>query len=249
FIVYAYAIASFLTMRAYEQIRNNLALLSQTKEVNVNLIGVGAGLSYDVSGPTHHCLEDLTIIRALPNIALFSPSDWQLTEKFLDYSVKTKKPKYLRFDGKPLPAIYNQIENVILENGFYELLKGENICLVATGYMTHQALKVASLLKGENINTGVIDLFLLKPFNEDLLFDSLSKYSCVITLEEGFIRKGGLDSLVSQLLDKKDSNIKLRRMGFEDTYVFKIGSRDYLHALNQIDEQSIIRNIKEVLKA
>ena len=64
FTVYAYAIAGFLTMRAYEQIRINLALSAQRKEINVNLIGVGAGVSYDVSGPTHHCFEDLTIMRS-----------------------------------------------------------------------------------------------------------------------------------------------------------------------------------------
>jgi transketolase len=84
FTVYAYAIAPFLTMRAYEQIRVNLSLHAQLKEINVNLIGVGAGLSYDVSGPTHHCLEDITIMRSLPNMTLFSPSDWKLAEKFVD---------------------------------------------------------------------------------------------------------------------------------------------------------------------
>ena len=106
FTVYAYAIAPFLTMRAYEQIRVNLALHAQLKEININLIGVGAGLSYDVSGPTHHCLEDITIMRTLPNLIVFSPSDWILAQKFVDYSIKVKKPKYLRFDGKPLPQIY-----------------------------------------------------------------------------------------------------------------------------------------------
>ena len=73
FTVYAYAIAPFLTMRAYEQIRINLSLHAQLKEININLIGVGAGLSYDVSGPSHHCLEDLSIMRTLPNLIVFSP--------------------------------------------------------------------------------------------------------------------------------------------------------------------------------
>ena len=109
FIVYAYAIAPFLVMRAYEQIRNNLSLLSHMKDVNVNIIGVGAGLSYDVSGPTHHCIEDLTLIRALPNIQLFSPSDWKLAKKFIEYSIKVNNPKYIRFDGKPVSGIYENI--------------------------------------------------------------------------------------------------------------------------------------------
>src|SRR5208337_5213045 len=68
YTVYAYAIAPFLVMRAFEQIRNNMSLLYHTRELNVNLIGVGAGLSYDVSGPTHHSVEDIAIIRTLPNM-------------------------------------------------------------------------------------------------------------------------------------------------------------------------------------
>jgi transketolase len=120
FIVYAYAIAPFLVMRAYEQIRNNLSLLSHVHEINVNLIGVGAGLSYDVSGPTHHSLEDISIVRTLPNISLISPSDWVLAEKFADYSIENKKPKYIRFDGKPLPNIYSKTDDVTLDDGFFD---------------------------------------------------------------------------------------------------------------------------------
>src|SRR6266536_2150879 len=75
FTVFAYAIAPFITMRCFEQIRVNLALLSEVRELNVNLIGVGAGYSYVVSGPTHQCYEDLTLMRALPNMQILSPSD------------------------------------------------------------------------------------------------------------------------------------------------------------------------------
>lgn len=248
YTVYAYAIASFLTMRAYEQIRVNLSLHAQLKEININLIGVGAGLSYDVSGPTHHCLEDISIMRTLPNVAIFSPSDWVLAQKFVDYSIRVKKPKYLRFDGKPLPQIYENIHDVRLENGFYELKKGKEICLISTGYMTHRAMNIAKMLVEDNINIGIIDTFLLKPLNENLFFESITGYKHVITLEEAFINKGGLDSLVSGILDKKNSNIKLKRMGFKDAYVFDIGSRDYLHKLNNLDEKSFIKIIKEILK-
>ena len=248
FTVYAYAIAPFLTMRAYEQIRVNVALHSQLKEININLIGVGAGLSYDVSGPTHHCLEDITIMRTLPNLIIFSPSDWVLAQKFVDYSIKVKKPKYLRFDGKPLPQIYHHPEEADLVNGFKELNKGEKVCVVATGYMTHKAVKIANLLIDRYINIGVIDFFMLKPFKEELLFELLNKYDCVITLEEGFINKGGLDSLVSGVLDRQNSNLRLKRMGFEDAYVFDMGSREHLHKLNHLDEESIIKVIKDFLQ-
>lgn len=248
FTVYAYAIAPFLIMRAYEQIRNSLSLLSHVREINVNLIGVGAGLSYDVSGPTHHSLEDISIIRTLPNISLISPSDWVLAEKFVDYSIGNKKPKYIRFDGKPLPNIYSDTDNVNLNDGFFELVKGDDVCLVSTGYMTHTALKVAEKLNREGIHIGVIDVFIIKPMNETLFFDSLVEYKYILTLEEAFINKGGMDSFVIGILNRKASDTKIKSKGFKDSYVFDVGSRDYLHKLNNLDEDSIITEIKEMLR-
>ncbi|MCK4797980.1 MAG: transketolase [Spirochaetes bacterium] len=247
YTVYAYAIAPFLTMRAYEQIRVNLSLQAQIKDININLIGVGAGLSYDVSGPTHHCIEDISIMRTLPNIELFSPSDWVLAQKFVDHSINVKKPKYIRFDGKPLVQIHESIDDVELEKGFKEIRKGEDVCLVSTGYMTHKALNVADALIKENITVGIIDIFLIKPIDEGQLFETLHGYKNVVTLEEGFINKGGLDSLVSSILENRKSKIILKRMGFEDYYTFEIGNRDYLHKLNNLDEYTIIKNIKQIL--
>ncbi len=247
FTVYAYAIAPFLIMRAYEQIRVNLSLLAQVKTININLIGVGAGLSYDVSGPTHHCLEDLSIMRTLPNMIVFSPSDWVLAKEFLDYSVNVKKPKYLRFDGKPIPRIYNKTEDIKFEDGFSELISGEKICIVATGYMTNKAMQLAKKLTENNYSVGVIDVYLLKPFNEELFFEKVKKYTHIITIEEAFIGKGGLDGLISNVLDKNNSAIHLIRLGFEDAYVFDIGSREYLHSLNKLDEGSIIKIVKDLL--
>ncbi len=246
FTVYAYAIASFLTMRAYEQIRINLSLYSQLKEINVNLIGVGSGLSYDVSGPTHHCLEDISIMRTLPNITVFSPSDWFLVKSFVEYSISVKKPKYIRLDGKPLPLIYNNCEDIKLENGFYEIKKGKKICLISTGVMTHKAVKVADMLAKDNIDVGIVDVFLLSFLDEDRFFNVLKDYAFAITLEEAFINKGGLDSLVASVLNKKGSDIRLKRVGFNDKHVFDLGSREYLHRLNNIDENSIIKNIKRI---
>lgn len=245
FTVYAYAIAAFLTMRAYEQIRLNLALSSQIKEVNVNLIGTGAGVSYDMSGPTHHCLEDLTAIRALPNIFVCSPSDWHIAGKFADFSVNVAKPKYIRLDGKSLPRIYDETIDPKWEEGFYELLKGDDICIVSTGYMTHKALTVAKELRKSNKNIGVIDVFLLKPIDENSLFNALKRYKRIVTIEEAFINKGGLDSLILKIVVERRSDIELRSLGFEDRYIFNSGSRDFLHGLSHFGEKDIIKIIEE----
>ncbi|MEK7451430.1 MAG: transketolase C-terminal domain-containing protein [Patescibacteria group bacterium] len=240
-IVYAYAIAPFITMRDYEQIRQSLAISSQVRPVNVNLIGVGAGLSYDVSGPTHHCMEDISVMRLLPNFTVFSPSDRLLAKKFIDYSINVRMPKYLRFDSKALPEIYDNINDLKIEEGFYELVKGKKVCLVSTGFMTHRALKAAKELQ----DVGVVDVFMLKPVNEKLLLETLKEYAYIITIEEGFIGNGGLDALISKVILDNQLNIKLKRMGFNDKYVFELGGRDYLHKLNNLDEEAIIKAIKD----
>ena len=247
FAVYAYAIAPFLTMRAYEQLRVNLSLSSELMELNVNLIGVGAGLSYDVSGPTHHCIEDIIIMRALPNFITISPSDSKITESLVDYTIDVKKPKYIRLDGKPVTQIYEKAEDFNLEIGFCALKKGEKICVVATGFMTHKALNAAKRLQEDKISVGVLDMIILKPVNEELLSDSLNNYEYIITIEEGFINKGGLDSLILNVINKYQLDIRLKNLGFDDKYVFGLGGRDHLHKINNLDEESIIEIAKEYI--
>ena len=184
FAVYAYGIAPFITMRACGQIRINLSLLSHTRDVNVNLIGVGAGLSYDFTGPTHHCLEDLAIMRVFPNLMLFSPAD--TIGEFVDHSVTVKKPKYLRLDGKPLPDIYSKGDGISMEKGFHEVVEGTDVCFVSTGYMTHRSLRIARELKDMGTDAGVVDVFLLKPFDDSLLCETLRRYRRLVTMEEAF---------------------------------------------------------------
>lgn len=247
FTAYAYGIAPFLTMRAYEQIRNNLALMAQLREVNVNMIGVGAGLSYDVSGPTHHCLEDIGIMRILPNVSVLSPSDPELAARLVDYTLRDKKPKYLRFDGKPLPPIYRADEEIRLDDGLHEFVRGSDVCIVSTGYMTHKALRVRELLSRDRIDAGVIDVFILKPCDESALSRALSRYDCVATLEEGFVRRGGLDGLVSGILNGRGTPARFAALGFGGEYVFEIGDREYLYALNGLDDTAVADTLRRLL--
>lgn len=248
FTVYSYSIVPFLTMRGYEQIKNNLSLTSQMRDINVNLIGLGAGLSYDLSGPSHHGIEDINIMMALPNFVIFSPSDFVLAEKFADFSVKVKKPKYARLDSKPLPKIYDEKQRIDFGNGFHECITGKRVCLVSTGYMTHKALEVADACAKDGMDIGVIDTFVLKPLNQESFYHSLDHYNCVVTMEEGFANKGGLDTVVSNILRNKQSDIKLMNFGFDDRFVLETGNRTYLHKTNRMDKESILKVVKKEWK-
>lgn len=248
YVVYAYAIAPFLSMRAYEQIRNNLSLMSQIKKINVNLIGVGAGVSYDVTGPSHHCLEDTCAISVLPNITLFSPSDTVLCKKFVDYTLEHDNPKYIRLDGKPLPEIYNGQIKVSFEKGFSELRKGKRICVISTGFMTHHAIKLVNRLDIERLSAGLVDLYMLKPLNEKALIKIISDYDHVVTMEEGFINKGGLDTNIEHLCFSNKINVKITKMGFGDRYIYDVGDRDYFYKLNGLDIEGMLIKIKKDLE-
>lgn len=236
FNVYTYAIAPFITMRAYEQARVNLAVSSQIRPINVTMLGLGGGVSYVVSGPTHHCLEDLAIMRLLPNMSVYCPSDWVVATQLVDHTRSTIGPNYIRFDGKALPALHADPASVDITQGFAQLASGADICLVSTGFMSHRSIKVAQ----ERPGLAVIDLFSLKPCNEVALATALAPYRHIITMEEAFINNGGLDSLVTKVVREHQLECRQYPIGFNDQYVFELGSRDHLHALNSMDEAAVV---------
>jgi transketolase len=242
FTVYAYAIAPFITMRAFEQARVHLAISSQVRPVNVTMIGLGGGVSYVVSGPTHHCLEDLAIMRLLPNMAVYCPSDWVVAGQLVDHTRATAGPKYIRFDGKALPALYGDPAAIDINRGFARLASGSDICLVSTGFMTHRAIRVAQQCPG----AAVIDVFSLKPCDEKALASELASCRHVITMEEAFINNGGLDSLVNKVVREHELECRQHPIGFHDAYVFELGSRDHLHAINGMDEAAIMTLIQRL---
>lgn len=241
FTVYAYGIAPFISMRACEQLRN-LALLAQSRELNVNLVSLGAGFSYDVSGPTHHCIEDISIIRLLPNIELFSPCDSFITGEFFDFTLNAKRPKYLRLDGKLLSPVYDGLKPDF-DRGFSVLRQGGKVCLVTTGYATQKGLRIIDRLKEEKVEAGLIDLYLLKGCDEEALASALSGYESIFTVEESLIGRGGLDSLAANLICDRNLPARLRRYGPSGSYHFPNGGREYLHKTYGMDDEAILRDL------
>jgi transketolase len=235
--VYAFGIAAFMSMRAFEPLRSNASLAAQSFPLNLNVLGVGTGLSYDLSGPSHHCLEDITAMRALPHVEVFSPSDWRLAERLADYSLRKPTPKYFRLDSKPVPRIYGDDDAVDVKKGFHELMRGDEACILATGYMTHVALRAARQAK---LPIGVIDVFGLTQPDTEPLWEAIRNYRTVVSVEEGFINRGGLDSLVAQALTERRAGIRLVRLGVDGRHLFELGGRQRLHGLCGMDEKAIL---------
>ena len=236
FTVFCYAIAPFITMRCYEQIRVNLALLSTIKKINVNLIGVGAGYSYPASGPTHQCYEDISLINLLPNVKLLSPSDNLTTKLIVNYCLKKKSVKYIRLDAQPLKPINEN--KFSLKNGYLSHDSSDEVILISTGYMTHIALEIRKKLKKKNINITVIDIFNLKNFIHKNFLKKIKLSKKIITMEEGFTSRGGLDSIILHFLNKNNIRNDFMNIGVEPSYNFHIGTREKVHKDIKIDFNS-----------
>lgn len=247
FKVFAYAIAPFITMRCYEQLRVNLALLSEVRSMHVTLIGVGAGYSYVVSGPTHQCYEDLTLIRALPNFQLFSPADHISAAALFDQCYEKSGIKYLRLDAQVLPVIYSDISPNI-NSGFHVHRIGKFTCLIATGYMLHTALKLADKLRDDGFEVGVIDLFNLTSF-DNAFVEILAEYKNLISLEEGFSNRGGMDAIIFSFTKNLSLNHHILNLGVEPGYRFELGTRSELHEHVGIGFESARKKILQFINS
>ena len=252
-----YAIAPFLTMRCFEQIRISLSLLSQIRPLSVTLIGVGAGCSYTVSGPTHQCFEDLSLIRLLPNLSLYSPADAKSAAAAGQLALTRGGPAYIRLDAQALPALYSDTDWTS-GPGFYvhepdagkqQKTKSPRILIIATGYPVHTALKVKqTMAETGSGDITVLDLADFTGFDQDHLTRLLSSADAIITWEEGFKATGGLDSLIQSLLSKANLQRPFLALGFEGAYNFDLGSRIDLHEKAQIGPQTGLQQINQFIQ-
>ncbi len=240
-IVYMYSIAPFLPLRCYEQLRVHLGF----KGYHINGVVVGAGYSYDLSGPTHQALEDICMMNALPGMTIFNASDSAMGAAFARMTYEEPGPKYVRFDREKFPALYSPGDKFL--DGLTVLKKGRDLTIVATGIMVHQAFKVVKNLAEKSINAGVIDLYRIKPIDEELLIDSVAASGRIVTLEENFVNSG-IGSIISDIITSRRANLKLKCLGTPNRYFPQGGSRADLHRLSGLDVPGITKAIAEWLK-
>ena len=245
--VFAYAIAAFITMRCFEATRINLGILNQLKPLNVNLVGVGAGFSYDVSGPSHHCIEDLALMRIIPGMQVLSLSCWTQADGVPDHCLAVPGPKYIRMDSKPLPQVYAEGTAFQPVRGFTEVRRGERVCFVATGIAVRNALQAIDTWTGPEPAPGLIDCYNLNHLDEKGLLGLLAPYDSVITVEEGLVGRGGLDGRVLSLLHEAGTTHQIGSIGIRDRYNFELGGRLRLHRIWGMDPGGLTKAARGML--
>lgn len=234
--VYVYSIASFVTERCFEQIKIDLAGM----RLPVVIIGSGPGITYNSDGPTHHAIEDVAIMRTLPGMIIFNPCDSISAKKIAEISYKIKGPAYVRLDKGRLPLMYDLKTDFL--DGMALLKKGSDVLIVSTGIMVHQATKTADILEKKSISAGVLDIYRLKPVNNELLLKYLSQFKRIATIEEHTVN-GGLATIVNEQVCISNKNIPVMNFSIPDCYCNKYGDRDWMHVFYNIDVNNIAQKI------
>jgi transketolase len=240
--VFAFAIAPFITLRCLEQTRVQNCMM----KVPLTLVGVGAGFGYQDSGPTHHMLEDIAVMRALPAIEIDSISDNAMAKNVAERSIRERRVNYVRLDRQTLPNLYQESHD--FSPGCHSLRLGDGVVLIGTGIMTHVALELADTFAERGIRLGVIDLYRL-PINAKALIESLRTARLIITLEEHFLA-GGMGSAVAEVLVDSGLTIPLRRLGLpnEKGYCYNYGGRETLREYYGVSMPQLIETISPLVE-
>ena len=210
--VFCSTFAIFLVGKTYDQIRLAIAY----NDANVKLVSSHSGLSPGEDGATHQMLEDIAIMRAMPNMRVFVPSDDISTKKILKEISKDKKPAYIRLSRSKTSLIHS--ENDVFEIGkSISIGYGNDVTLFAIGDVLERAVEVKKILEKEhNINIRVIDMYSIKPIDEEIILKSAKETKLLVSMENHNIL-GGLGGAISEVLTDKYPK-KLLRLGVNDTF-------------------------------
>ncbi len=231
------AYVPFITCRCFEQIRDDVC----KTELNVNIMGNNCGFSVSALGPTHVVLEDVGIIRSLPNITIVSPADGPEYRKALHEIVKLEGPVYFRVHRQKVKRLNG--EDTDFEIGKGKVLKsGKDVTLIAVSSTVSRSLDAAKLLQDENIDAEVINMHTLKPIDEDLIIKSSTKTKKVVTVEEHNI-VNGLGSAVSDVLSAKNP-VMLKKIGVNDVFA-KVGEYEEVMDYYGLTPEKIANSIKD----
>ncbi|KAA5807464.1 transketolase family protein [Thermoanaerobacterium thermosaccharolyticum] len=210
-IPFASSFAIFATGRAYEQIRNSIGY----PKLNVKIAATHAGITVGEDGATHQSIEDISLMRGIPNMVVINPSDAEETRQAILAAAEHYGPVYIRLGKMAVPDIHDKSYKFELGKG--EIIReGKDIAIIATGIMVSIALEAADKLKEEGINATVVNMHTIKPIDRELIVKVAKQNGKVVTAEEHSII-GGLGSAVCEVLSE-EYPVKVKRIGINDTF-------------------------------
>jgi transketolase len=239
-VVFTGSFAVFGTGRVYDQIRNSVCYA----KLNVKIAPTHAGISTGADGGSHQMIEDLALMRVLPNMRILVPADYHSAGAAIRIAATTPGPFYVRLGRLDIPQIYPNNEGFAL--GSSRLLRyGCDVTIIACGIEVYLALEAAEKLAESGIDAEVIDAFSLKPLDNKTILESVTKTGRVLTVEEHSIY-GGLGSAVAELLaENRDINPRYGRIGVKDSFGTS-GGYDELFAAYGLNSEAITAAVLEL---
>jgi transketolase len=238
-IVFATTYATFITMRSCEQLRHYLGYMKS----NVKLVGTGAGLVMTFSGNTHYTIEDLSIVRAIPNITILSPADATESVKVALAAAQFDGPVYIRLTGGlNNPMVYK--EDYDFQIGKAVTLTNEgDITIFATGTMVYNSLEAAKILKEKGIHARVVNIHTIKPIDTDCINEAIECSKLMVSVEE-HSTIGGLGGAIAEYCSAQTKHAPLLRLGIADKFRHA-GDYNYLLEQNRLLPTQIAQDIEQ----
>lgn len=236
--VFTYSIGNFPTLRCLEQIRNDCAY----HKANVKVVCVGGGFVYGSLGMSHQATEDLTILRALPDVVVMAPADLVEAEECTKALAEYKGTAYLRLGRGGEKRIHENIENFKIGKAI-KVYDGEKVAVFSTGAIFEEVTDAYEELKKREMSPAVYTFPTVKPIDKDTIVSVARKFDLVVTVEEHNI-VGGFGSAVAEIVaEMRGDRAKLVRIGLNDEYSTRVGDQKYLREQYGMDSKAIVERI------
>ena len=238
----ATAQSCFLSMRSFEPIRQYMGYM----QIPAILIGINSGFALSYFGSSHYALEDLSLMRSIPNMTVLSPADAGEAVKAFEAALKMNSPVYIRLSGTVgNPVVYTEDFDYDYPKANIVFNQGNDVVFFATGSMVYQSIKAAEMLKNEGISAKVLDIHCLKPMDSDTILKVLAGAKLIVSVEEHFIN-GGLGTAISEVLAQNQVATRMLNLGVQDRFC-EVGDYQYLLAQNGLSSEQIVDSVKQHL--
>ena len=237
---FASTFAVFASGRAFEIIRNSICY----PKLNVKIAATHAGLTVGEDGATHQSIEDLSLMRSLPNMVVLNPADGIETKKCIQKAAEYKGPVYIRLGRSKVPVIFEEDYDFQIGKGVM-LKDGKDVTIIATGIMVAKALEARELLEKEGISARVINISTIKPIDKDIIIKAAKETKGIVTAEEHSII-GGLGSAVAEVV-VENCPVKVERIGVNDTFG-ESGTGEALLEKYGLTAENIYEKAKKILE-
>jgi transketolase len=239
---FAYSIVPFATLRCLEQIRNDLCY----HDVPVTVVGVGGGFSYGPNGPTHHAMEDIAVMRALPNMTVVCPGDPVEAELAVLASASHAGPIYLRLGRAGDPVVHQQRPDFRIGKAI-TIQDGADCTLISTGGILPVVVDAAHLLLEHSIRARTISMHTVKPLDSAILEDCCNRGAPVFTIEEHG-RAAGLGSAIGEWMSDRQNPCRVVSFAARNAFAHSSGGQEYLRAQEGLTAQHISQRVERILE-